>query len=47
MMGDFNELMRVGERNGNSSITRGMKEFEDWVNALNLMDLLIIGRKYT
>lgn len=43
VMGDFNEILRVGERNGNPSVTKGMKEFEDWVNALNFMDLPIIG----
>ena len=47
LMGDFNEILKVGERLGNTSVTRSMSEFAEWVHDLNLTDLPIIGRKFT
>ena len=47
VMADFNEILNVEERSGARSITRSMKEFDEWVDDLNLVDLPIVGRKFT
>ena len=46
-MGDFNEVLNVGERSGNSNFTRSMEDFRQWVEDMNLVDLPLIERKFT
>lgn len=47
LMGDFNETLNLGERNGTDTITRNMREFGESAYDLNLMDLPIIGQNFT
>lgn len=43
----FNDILKAEERKGNSMITRNMIEFGEWVSEMNLIELPIVGRKYT
>lgn len=45
--GDFNEIRHLGERVGSSSRDKGMQEFNDFIDKSEMMDVQLIGRKYT
>lgn len=45
--GDFNEIMFVNERIGCSSVDRGMRDFVDFGNNLEVVDIPMLGRKFT
>ncbi|XP_028055237.1 uncharacterized protein LOC114259414 [Camellia sinensis] len=45
--GDFNEIRYMGERKGCSSRDRGMKDFNEFVENMELTDLPLLGRQYT
>ncbi|XP_028125261.1 uncharacterized protein LOC114322196 [Camellia sinensis] len=45
--GDFNEIRTVGERIGVSCRDRGMKEFNQFIDNCELVDVPMIGRKFT
>ena len=47
LIGDFNEILKVGERFGTNFVTRSMTKFRAWVNEINLIDLPIVRRKFT
>ena len=47
IMGDFNEIRHIHERKGCSSRTRSMDEFHDWISAIGLIDMPLVGRKFT
>ncbi|XP_028062229.1 uncharacterized protein LOC114265607 [Camellia sinensis] len=47
MGGDFNEIRYMGERKGCSSRERGMKDFNEFVEKLELTDMPLLGRQYT
>ncbi|KAL5703663.1 hypothetical protein ACHQM5_022190 [Ranunculus cassubicifolius] len=48
LMGDFNAIMAVEEKNGgNEIITSSMKEFNDLIQELGLFDLGFTGPKFT
>lgn len=47
MMGDFNEIRKPQERKGCISTTRNMEEFEEWISDMGLVELPMIGRKFT
>ncbi|GKV36495.1 hypothetical protein SLEP1_g44621 [Rubroshorea leprosula] len=46
-MGDFNAVRNEQERKGGMSIKREMPEFDDFINECGLVDLPLIGRKFT
>lgn len=45
--GDFNEIKAIGERVGCQRMERGMKDFLNFCNDMELIDLPMLGRKYT
>lgn len=45
--GDFNEIKNIGERKGYVRCDRGMLEFNEFSNNLELADVPTCGRKYT
>ncbi|XP_028102784.1 uncharacterized protein LOC114302020 [Camellia sinensis] len=45
--GDFNKIRNLGERIGTSRRDRGMKEFNDFIDRCEVVDVQMIGRKYT
>lgn len=45
--GDFNEIKNIGERTGCVRCDRGMLEFNEFSNNLELVDVPMCGRKYT
>ncbi|XP_028120048.1 uncharacterized protein LOC114317506 [Camellia sinensis] len=45
--GDFNEIRYMGERKGCSSRERGMKDFNELVEKLELTYMPLLGRQYT
>ncbi|XP_028074483.1 uncharacterized protein LOC114276846 [Camellia sinensis] len=45
--GDFNEIRFMGERKGCLSRDRGMKDFNELVEKLELTDMPLLGRQYT
>ena len=47
VMGDFNEVRYPIERKKCSTMTSSMKDFDDWINSLGVIDLPLIGRKFT
>ncbi|GKV14958.1 hypothetical protein SLEP1_g25756 [Rubroshorea leprosula] len=47
VMGDFNATKNLQERVGNNSSTNGMKEFEKFMQESGLVDIPLVGRKYT
>ena len=47
IMGDFNKVLKLEDRSSGSVLTRNMVDFGEQVNYMNLIDLLILGRKYT
>ncbi|GKV46006.1 hypothetical protein SLEP1_g53030 [Rubroshorea leprosula] len=47
ILGDFNTIKGQHERKGCKSLSSEMREFCDFINELNLIDLPLIGRKYT
>ncbi|GLU23474.1 hypothetical protein SLE2022_394740 [Rubroshorea leprosula] len=46
-MGDFNAVRNEQERKGGMSIRREMPEFDEFINECGLVDLPLIGRKFT
>ena len=47
IMGDFNEMVKPGERNGNSMWSYNIREFGNWVDEMEFINLPLIGRIYT
>ncbi|GKV50269.1 hypothetical protein SLEP1_g56981 [Rubroshorea leprosula] len=47
LMGDFNAVRNEQERKGGMSIRREMPEFDEFINECGLVDLPLIGRKFT
>lgn len=45
--GDFNEIKDVGERVGCLRMDRGMRDFLEFFNNMELVDLPMLGRKFT
>uniref|UniRef100_A0A7N0U4P3 Endonuclease/exonuclease/phosphatase domain-containing protein n=1 Tax=Kalanchoe fedtschenkoi TaxID=63787 RepID=A0A7N0U4P3_KALFE len=45
--GDFNSVLRVEERLGLDNANSGMRDFGDFVNNLSLVDLPLLGKKFT
>ena len=45
--GDFNEIMCVSERKGCSSRDRGMREFNELIDNLEVCDISMMGKKFT
>lgn len=45
--GDFNEIRNLGERQGSSIRDRGMYDFNSFIDSLELIDLPLLGRKFT
>ena len=45
--GEFNEIRFMGERKGCLSRDRGMKDFNELVEKLELTDMPLLGRQYT
>ncbi|XP_015953222.1 uncharacterized protein LOC107477679 [Arachis duranensis] len=46
-MGDFNEILHVEERRGNTGLTPSAEEFKFWLQDMNLVDLPLTDRKFT
>ena len=46
LMGDFNEILHPRERRGASEVTRSMREFQELIQDLQLVDLEI-GHNFT
>ena len=42
VIGDFNEVRSPVERKGCSTMTFGMKDFDDWINCLGVIELPLI-----
>ncbi|XP_028110763.1 uncharacterized protein LOC114309252 [Camellia sinensis] len=47
LVGDFNEIRNLGERRGCSRRDRGMKEFNLFIENMELLDLPMLGRQFT
>ncbi|GKV39902.1 hypothetical protein SLEP1_g47602 [Rubroshorea leprosula] len=47
IMGDFNAVRKVGERGGSREISAEMREFDGFIRDVGLVDLPLIGRKFT
>ncbi|GKV11964.1 hypothetical protein SLEP1_g23173 [Rubroshorea leprosula] len=47
LMGDFNCTRKLNERAGANGASRGMRDFDNFVRETELVDLPLIGRKYT
>ena len=47
MMRDFTEVLTVRERSGSFAVTRNVIKFGNWTNDMNLVDLSIVGKKFT
>ena len=47
LLGDFNEVRSTQERRGYSVLSRSMEEFGEWINDIGLVELPLMGRKYT
>lgn len=47
IMGDFNEVLCPEERNNGADISRSIMDFRSWVEDMGLVDLTLIGRKFT
>lgn len=47
MGGDFNEIKAISERVGCQGVDRGMREFWDFGNDMEVVDIPMIGRKFT
>ena len=47
VMGDFNEIRFPAERKGCSTMTTSMKAFDEWINNLGVIEVPLIGRKFT
>lgn len=45
--GDFNEILEVNERVGCVRIERGMRDFSEFCNNMEILDLPMLGRKFT
>ncbi|XP_028090713.1 uncharacterized protein LOC114290913 [Camellia sinensis] len=45
--GDFNEIMSISERKGCSRRDKGMREFNELIDNLEVVDLSMMGRKFT
>ncbi|XP_028099607.1 uncharacterized protein LOC114299136 [Camellia sinensis] len=45
--GDFNEIRNVGESIGVSRRDRGMQEFNDFIDNCEVVDVQMLGRKFT
>ncbi|XP_028087668.1 uncharacterized protein LOC114288359 [Camellia sinensis] len=47
LAGDFNEIQNLGERRGCSRRDRGMKDFNLFIEHMELLDLPMLGRQFT
>ncbi|KAL4357418.1 hypothetical protein AHAS_Ahas09G0184700 [Arachis hypogaea] len=47
LMGDFNEILRLEERKGDTSLPASAENFKEWVQDLQLVDLPLSDRKFT
>ncbi|GKV41862.1 hypothetical protein SLEP1_g49342 [Rubroshorea leprosula] len=47
LVGDFNAVRGIEERAGGSGINAEMREFDNFINNAALIDLPLLGRKYT
>lgn len=47
MGGDFNEIKSINERKGCNRMERGMRDFVDFCNSMELIDIPMVGRKFT
>lgn len=45
--GDFNEVRNTNERQGCSNRDRGMRDFNSFIEDMELVDLQLLGRNYT
>ena len=45
--GDFNEVLSIGERSGCMRRSMGMKDFINFFSSFNLVDLPMLGRRFT
>ena len=45
--GDFNEVKRISERKGCTRATSGMRTFVNFISAMDLVDLPLVGRRFT
>ncbi|XP_016177715.1 uncharacterized protein LOC107620004 [Arachis ipaensis] len=46
-MGDFNEIVRVDERQGTDVLPRSAEEFKGWIQDMHLVDLPLTDRRFT
>ncbi|XP_016173772.1 uncharacterized protein LOC107616310 [Arachis ipaensis] len=46
-LGDFNEILRLEERKGVTSLSASAEDFKVWINDMELTDLALNDRKYT
>ena len=46
-IGDFNEILKLEERKGCNSVLGSNDDFRAWINDMGLIDLPLVGRKYT
>ncbi|GKV29753.1 hypothetical protein SLEP1_g38652 [Rubroshorea leprosula] len=47
LAGDFNAVRKIEERAGSREVTREMKEFDEFIQNTGLIDLPLVGRRYT
>lgn len=47
VFGDFNEVMKPEERKGGNRLYAGMEDFQAWQQEMGLVELPLLGRKYT
>ena len=47
VMGDFNVILHPRERTGSVTCVRSMREFSEWINDLQLLDIPLQGMRFT
>ncbi|GLT48341.1 hypothetical protein SLA2020_219730 [Shorea laevis] len=47
IMRDFNSVTKAEERKGNSGVTTDMREFGSFIQDMELVDIPLVGRKFT
>ena len=47
VIGDFNEIRNPTERKDYMELSRSIVEFDEWTNDMGLVELPLLGRKFT
>lgn len=47
LMGDYNEIIGIGDRRGQTTVTASMKQFHKFITNNHLLVINLIGKKFT